>query len=71
MCRRLRVPSLDFPTTVEAAFLTGPAGVRRFARHCRFMVNFMLCFTYLGLPIIFIVVISTSVQQVCRQGVAA
>ncbi|XP_052129527.1 proton-coupled amino acid transporter-like protein pathetic [Frankliniella occidentalis] len=66
VCRRLRVPSLDFPSTVEAAFLTGHARFRRYARLCRFMVNFMLCFTYLGLPIIFIVVISSSVQQLVQ-----
>lgn len=66
LCRRLRVPSLDFPSTVEAAFLTGHARFRRYARACRFMVNFMLCFTYLGLPIIFIVVISSSVQQLVQ-----
>ncbi|KAK3909314.1 Proton-coupled amino acid transporter-like protein pathetic [Frankliniella fusca] len=66
LCKRLRVPSLDFPSTVEAAFLTGHAPLRRFARPCRFLVNFMLCFTYLGLPIIFIVVISTSVQQLVQ-----
>ncbi|XP_034232724.1 proton-coupled amino acid transporter-like protein pathetic isoform X2 [Thrips palmi] len=66
LCKRLRVPSLDFPSTVEAAFLTGHSRIRRYARACRFMVNFMLCFTYLGLPIIFIVVISTSVQQLVQ-----
>ncbi|XP_046672144.1 proton-coupled amino acid transporter-like protein pathetic [Homalodisca vitripennis] len=64
LSKRTRQPSLGFAETTEAAFLTGPERLRKYAAPAREMVNIGLTITYYFGVTVYIVFIATNFKQV-------
>ncbi|XP_071453149.1 proton-coupled amino acid transporter-like protein acs [Hetaerina americana] len=64
LCRRLRVPSLTYAETAEAAFKTGPLPLRPYASAVRRFVDISLAVTYYSAACVYIVFIAHSTKQV-------
>ncbi|XP_046394592.1 proton-coupled amino acid transporter-like protein CG1139 [Ischnura elegans] len=64
LCRRLRVPSLTYAETAEAAFKTGPFALRRYSSAVRRFVDISLAITYYSAACVYIVFIAHSTKQV-------
>ncbi|XP_015590129.1 proton-coupled amino acid transporter-like protein pathetic [Cephus cinctus] len=62
-CKRTRSPKLTYAETAESVFKTGPKGVRFLSSFSRSFVNVLLCVTYIGAVCVYIVFVSTTVQQ--------
>ncbi|KAG8332939.1 hypothetical protein J6590_012708 [Homalodisca vitripennis] len=64
LSKRTKQPSLGFAETTEAAFLTGPERLRKYAAPAREMVNIGLTITYYFGVTVYIVFIATNFKQV-------
>lgn len=64
LCRRTRVPSLDFADVAETAFSCGPPAVQKFSRLARAVINTFLVIDLLGCCCVYIVFVATNLQQV-------
>ncbi|XP_067008859.2 proton-coupled amino acid transporter-like protein pathetic [Anabrus simplex] len=64
LCRRQKIPSLNFASTAEVAFQTGPKPLRSWSRFAKGFVNGALMATYYSSSVVYTVFISVSVKQV-------
>ncbi|XP_034255640.1 proton-coupled amino acid transporter-like protein pathetic isoform X2 [Thrips palmi] len=64
LCRRTRVPSLDFADVAETAFSCGPGPVQKFSRLARALINTFLVIDLLGCCCVYLVFVSSNLQQV-------
>lgn len=64
LCRRVHVPSMNFPEVCYSAFETGPTGLRRYARLARQIINVFLCITQLGFCCVYFVFVAVNLQEV-------
>ncbi|XP_012141979.1 proton-coupled amino acid transporter-like protein pathetic [Megachile rotundata] len=64
LCRRYRIPKLDFANTVEMSFRSGPEKMRKYGRHFGIFSNVIVCFVQIQAAVIYILYVSTSFQQV-------
>ncbi|KAE8750912.1 hypothetical protein FOCC_FOCC002340 [Frankliniella occidentalis] len=64
LCRRTRVPSLDFADVAETAFSCGPSAVQKFSRLARAVINTFLVIDLLGCCCVYLVFVATNLQQV-------
>lgn len=64
LCRRTRVPSLDFADVAETAFSCGPPSVQKFSRLARAVINTFLVVDLLGCCCVYIVFVAGNLQQV-------
>ncbi|XP_046993648.1 proton-coupled amino acid transporter-like protein pathetic isoform X1 [Schistocerca americana] len=72
LCRRERVPVLAFAETAEAAFKTSRFPVlRSYSTFAKNFVNVGILSSYYGASSVYLLLLATSVQQVCRYYVPA
>lgn len=64
LCRRTQTPSLAFADVAETAFLAGPAGLHKWSRLARFIVNAFLVIDLLGCCCVYNVFVAKNVKQV-------
>lgn len=64
LCRRNRVPMLDFAKTAEASFLSGPPKIQKYGRTFGVLINVVVCLIHLQSTTISILYASTLFQQV-------
>ncbi|XP_017773901.1 PREDICTED: proton-coupled amino acid transporter-like protein CG1139 isoform X2 [Nicrophorus vespilloides] len=64
LCKRKKVPSMTYPTTVEEAFANGPLPLRKFAPYSGHMVNAFLLIYQIGTCCVYIVFIAENIQAV-------
>ncbi|XP_049860588.1 proton-coupled amino acid transporter-like protein CG1139 [Schistocerca gregaria] len=64
LCRRLKLPSLDYPSTAAAAFTSGPDRLRPLAPVARWFVNAGLVATYYSGITIFTIFIAATLKQI-------
>ncbi|KAI4496230.1 hypothetical protein M0804_000040 [Polistes exclamans] len=64
LCRRHRLPKLDFAETVEVSFLMGPERTRRHGKTFAVFTNVVVCFIQYKTVVIFILYVASSFQQV-------
>ena len=64
LCRRKRVPSLNFSEVCFAAFETGPLGIRKYSLLARQIINVFLCITQLGFCCVYFVFVAVNLQEV-------
>ncbi|KAJ9584880.1 hypothetical protein L9F63_020780, partial [Diploptera punctata] len=69
LCRRLKIPSLAFGETAEAAFKCGPPRFRKYSNISRIIVNAVLSFTNYASVCVYVVFIATSAQQLVEYWV--
>ncbi|KAK2589149.1 hypothetical protein KPH14_001968 [Odynerus spinipes] len=63
LCRRHRVPKLDFAETVEVSFLTGPERTRAHGKTFGVFTNIVICFIQYIAVVIYILYVASSFQQ--------
>ncbi|XP_025158981.1 proton-coupled amino acid transporter-like protein pathetic [Harpegnathos saltator] len=63
LCRRNRVPMLDFAKTAEFSFQAGPERIRKYARPFGVLTNVIICFVHFQSAVIYILYVATSFQQ--------
>ncbi|KAG8240463.1 hypothetical protein J437_LFUL010801 [Ladona fulva] len=71
LCRRLKVPSLTYAETAEAAIKTGPILLRPYATVVRRIVDVSLALTYYSAACVYVVFMATSTKQVADLYVGA
>lgn len=64
LCKRTNVAFMDFATTTEVAFATGPMPLRKYSTIFRGLTNFFLCLTQLGFCCVYLVFVAKNVKQV-------
>ncbi|XP_011879552.1 PREDICTED: proton-coupled amino acid transporter 1-like [Vollenhovia emeryi] len=64
LCRRNRVPMLDFAETAQFSFQAGPERIRKYARLFGVATNVIICFVHFQAAVIYILYVATSFQQV-------
>ncbi|XP_049777590.1 proton-coupled amino acid transporter-like protein CG1139 [Schistocerca cancellata] len=64
LCRRLKVPSMDYPATASAAFTSGPERLRSLAPVASWFVSAGLFATYYSSITIYIIFIAATLKQV-------
>ncbi|XP_011155399.2 proton-coupled amino acid transporter-like protein pathetic isoform X2 [Solenopsis invicta] len=64
LCRRNRVPMLDFAETAQFSFQAGPERIRKYARLFGVVTNVIICFVHFQAAVIYILYVATSFQQV-------
>ncbi|XP_018361673.1 PREDICTED: uncharacterized protein LOC108760307 [Trachymyrmex cornetzi] len=64
LCRRNRVPMLDFAETAQFSFQSGPERIRKYARLFGVVTNVIICFVHFQGAVIYILYVATSFQQV-------
>ncbi|KAL6439646.1 hypothetical protein ACFW04_004022 [Cataglyphis niger] len=64
LCRRNRVPQLDFAETAQFSFQSGPERIRKYARLFGVVTNVIVCFVHFQAAVIYILYVATSFQQV-------
>lgn len=64
LCRRNRVPMLDFAETAEFSFQAGPERIRKYARLFGVVTNVIICFVHFQAVVIYVLYVATSFQQV-------
>ncbi|XP_034187802.2 proton-coupled amino acid transporter-like protein pathetic [Osmia lignaria lignaria] len=64
LCRRYHIPMLDFAKTVETSFESGPENIRKYGRQCGIFTNVIVCFVHCQAAVIYILYVSSSLQQV-------
>lgn len=64
LCRRTQVPSLAFADVAETAFLAGPAGLHKWSRLARFIVNAFLVIDLLGCCCVYNNFVAKNIKQV-------
>ncbi|XP_016914190.1 proton-coupled amino acid transporter-like protein pathetic isoform X1 [Apis cerana] len=63
LCRRNRVPMLDFAKTAEASFLSGPPKIQKYGRTFGVLINVVVCLVHFQGTAISILYASTLFQQ--------
>ncbi|XP_071864325.1 proton-coupled amino acid transporter-like protein pathetic [Bombus fervidus] len=63
LCRRNRIPMLDFAKTAEVSFQTGPKEIRKYGKTFGIVTNVIVCFVHFQAAVIYILYVSTSFQQ--------
>lgn len=63
MCTRLCSPPLDYASTAEKAFQTGPKSCRRFSVWARSFTNFFIVITQIGFCVVYWVFTATNIQM--------
>lgn len=64
LCRRARIPSLDYAGVAETAFQMGPHSLQKWSSLARFLVKLFLVLYLIGTCCIYIILIASAVQQV-------
>lgn len=64
LCRRARIPALDYAGIAETAFLVGHKSLHKWSRVARFLVKLFLVLYLIGTCCIYIVLVASSVKQV-------
>ncbi|GFG35003.1 hypothetical protein Cfor_01107 [Coptotermes formosanus] len=64
LCRRQKIPSLDFAETAEAAFKDGPVALQKFSKTARKFVNGSLVATVYSSLCVYVVFVASSIKQV-------
>ncbi|GAB6033217.1 hypothetical protein CHUAL_012821 [Chamberlinius hualienensis] len=64
LCKRTNTAFMDFATTTEVAFATGPLHIRKYSRVIRALTNFFLCLTQLGFCCVYLVFVASNIKQV-------
>nr|CAD7201108.1 unnamed protein product [Timema douglasi] len=64
LCKREKIPSLDYAETAELAFKTGPVRLRNLSGFCGKFVNWTLICGYYTALSVYVVFIATSIKQV-------
>jgi len=64
LCRRQKIPSLDFAETAEAAFSSGPLALQKFSTAARKFVNGALVATMWCALCVYVVFVAASIKQV-------
>ncbi|XP_018299755.1 proton-coupled amino acid transporter-like protein pathetic [Mycetomoellerius zeteki] len=64
LCRRNRVPMLDFAETAQFSFQSGPERIRKYAKLFGVVTNVIICFVHFQAAVIYILYVATSFQQV-------
>ncbi|XP_020287063.1 proton-coupled amino acid transporter-like protein pathetic [Pseudomyrmex gracilis] len=64
LCRRNRVPMLDFAETAQFSFQSGPERIRKYAKLFGVVTNIIICFVQFQAVVIYILYVATSFQQV-------
>ncbi|XP_018407380.1 PREDICTED: uncharacterized protein LOC108783330 [Cyphomyrmex costatus] len=64
LCRRNRVPMLNFAETAQFSFQSGPERIRKYAKLFGVVTNVIICFVHFQAAVIYILYVATSFQQV-------
>ncbi|CAD1472446.1 unnamed protein product [Heterotrigona itama] len=64
LCRRNRIPMLDFAGTAEVSFQNGPPELRKYGKTFGITINVIVCFVHFQASVIYILYVATSFQQV-------
>jgi len=64
LCRRQKIPSLDFARTAEVAFSTGPPALQKFSTAARIFVNGALVATMYSALCVYVVFVASSIKKV-------
>ncbi|XP_053978862.1 proton-coupled amino acid transporter-like protein pathetic [Hylaeus volcanicus] len=64
LCRRNRIPMLDFAQTAEVSFQSGPRWIRKYGKTFGVFINIFVCFVHFQGAVIYILYVATSFQQV-------
>ncbi|XP_034255798.1 proton-coupled amino acid transporter-like protein CG1139 isoform X2 [Thrips palmi] len=64
LCRRARVPILNYPDTLRMALESGPVPLRRFSPYATALVDTFLVVYQLGICCVYIVFVASNVKQV-------
>ncbi|KAK1135195.1 hypothetical protein K0M31_007966 [Melipona bicolor] len=64
LCRRNRIPMLDFARTAEVSFENGPPELRKYGKTFGVTINAIVCFVHFQASVIYILYVATSFQQV-------
>nr|CAD7440161.1 unnamed protein product [Timema bartmani] len=68
LCKREKIPSLDYAETAELAFKTGPVRLRHLSGFCGNFVKWTLICGYYTALSVYVVFIATSIKQVTEKG---
>ncbi|EZA61066.1 Proton-coupled amino acid transporter [Ooceraea biroi] len=64
LCRRKRVPMLDFAETARSAFQTGPEWIRKYAEPFGVITNVIICFVHFQAAVIYILYVATRSSRI-------
>ncbi|XP_023288802.1 proton-coupled amino acid transporter-like protein pathetic [Orussus abietinus] len=64
LCKRSRVPMLDFASTADTAFQLGPEKFRKYATTFNLVTNIFVCFVQYQTTVIYALYVATSIEQV-------
>lgn len=64
LCKRARIPSLNFAETSEVAFGLGPGPFRKYANAFGVTTNVIVCFVQYETAVVYALYIASSLQQV-------
>nr|CAD7204092.1 unnamed protein product [Timema douglasi] len=64
LCKKMRVPMLSYPKTMEIALQDGPGPLRGAAKYSGTVVNAFLILYQLGICCVYIVFVATNIKQV-------
>ncbi|KAG7213062.1 hypothetical protein KM043_002393 [Ampulex compressa] len=64
LCRRNRIPMLDFAKTAEISFGQGPRRIRKYDKMFGVVTNVVICFVHFQAVVIYILYVATSFQQI-------
>lgn len=64
LCRRQKIPSLDFAETAEVAFQSGPLALQKFSAAARKFVNGALVATVYSALCVYVVFVASSIKEV-------
>nr|CAD7445234.1 unnamed protein product [Timema bartmani] len=64
LCKKMRVPMLSYPKTMEIALQDGPGPLRGAAKYSGTVVNAFLIIYQLGICCVYIVFVATNIKQV-------
>ncbi|RLU22446.1 hypothetical protein DMN91_004724 [Ooceraea biroi] len=66
LCRRKRVPMLDFAETARSAFQTGPEWIRKYAEPFGVITNVIICFVHFQAAVIYILYVATRSSRLAQ-----
>lgn len=69
LCKRARIPVINYPDTVRMALESGPVPLRPMARYAPALVDTFLVVYQLGICCVYIVFVATNLQQVLSSWV--
>ncbi|XP_008211722.2 proton-coupled amino acid transporter-like protein CG1139 [Nasonia vitripennis] len=67
LCKRLKVPILNYPQSMKVALEQGPPSLRKFAHSSPIIVDAFLIVYQLGICCVYIVFVATNIKQVADQ----